>query len=81
MRKLCRYTNEGFGSLLALYLASCIVVQAAGLDSVLTTTDNVLKVKIVFVLVISVLIFTLAADACEKVRKSILLVKFIKSQN
>lgn len=68
IRKLCRHINEGFGALLAVYLATCIVVQAAGLDSVFITSDKILKVKILFVLVVSVLIYVLAADACEKVR-------------
>ncbi len=66
IRKLCHYTNNAFGSLYGAYLASSIVAQAASLDAMLNTPDFFLKTKLIFMLAMSILVYALAADVCDK---------------
>lgn len=67
IKELCQNINETFGSLFATYLAYCLMAQAAGLDVTLVITDNLLRIQIIFLIIVEVSTFTLAADASDKV--------------
>ncbi len=78
IRKLCRHINKAFGTLYAAYLASCIIAQAAGIDAMLITPDKIMKAKLIYSLGVSILVYVLAADACDKVKfkLDVLMIKY-----
>lgn len=67
IRQLCEIVNEAFGSILSTYLGSCLLFQATGLDAVLAYPSITLKIRLLFIIILSAVTFVLAADICEKV--------------
>ncbi len=71
IRELCEYTNKVFGSLFAMFLGVCLVAQAAGLDTVLVVPQVIAKIQLLFVMIVQISIFILAADASNQVVQNI----------
>lgn len=67
IKGLCNCTNEAFKSLFTIYLANCMVAQAAMLHALLFVPDVMVKVRLVFIIFSSMLTFLLAADVNFKV--------------